>query len=182
MDLQARISRAVRIERNRAGLSLSEVARRACVSKATVSQLESGAGNPSVETLWALADALGVPFSRLVEDQPRSPVTLLRLPDLPAVPAAAAPYAAALVSACPPGARRDLYLIRAEPGDGHRSAPHPAGTIEHVVLCQGRAEAGPAAAPETLSVGDYLSYPGDAEHVFTALAPGTLAVLISELR
>ncbi len=182
MELQERIARSLRAERARTGLSLSETARRAGVSKATLSQLESGAGNPSVETLWALADALGVPFSRLVEDQPGSPVTLLRLRDLPAVPAAAAPYAAALVSACPPGARRDLYLIRAEPGEGHHSAPHPSGTVEHVVLCQGRAEAGPATCPEALEPGEYLRYPGDAEHVFVALAPGTVAVLVSELR
>jgi transcriptional regulator with XRE-family HTH domain len=50
-----------------AGLSLTELARRAGIAKSTLSQLESGAGNPSVETLWALAVALGVPFSRLVD-------------------------------------------------------------------------------------------------------------------
>jgi len=28
--------------------------------------------------------------------------------------------------------------------------------------------------------GDYIKYPGDVAHVFEALEPGTLAVLISE--
>ena len=35
---------------------------------------------------------------------------------------------------------------------------------------------------EHLHPGDYLSYAGDAPHVFEALAPGTSAVLISEQR
>ena len=43
-DLRTRIARTVRNERERAALSVSELARRAGISKATVSQLESGSG------------------------------------------------------------------------------------------------------------------------------------------
>ena len=38
--------------------------------QSTLSQLEAGTGNPSVETVWALGVALDVPFSRLVEAHP----------------------------------------------------------------------------------------------------------------
>jgi transcriptional regulator with XRE-family HTH domain len=54
-------------ERQRAGLSLTEVARRAGIAKSTLSQLEAGNGNPSLETLWALCVALNIPFARLME-------------------------------------------------------------------------------------------------------------------
>ncbi|MGL1180837.1 helix-turn-helix domain-containing protein, partial [Vibrio parahaemolyticus] len=54
-DLGDRIATTLRRERERRDLSVSELARRAGVAKATVSQLENGGGNPSVETLWALA-------------------------------------------------------------------------------------------------------------------------------
>ena len=73
----ATIAAALRRERERHGISLTELARRAGVAKSTLSQLESGAGNPSVETLWALAVVLEVPFSRLVEP-PVSPVQVVR--------------------------------------------------------------------------------------------------------
>src|ERR1700684_3982944 len=59
------IAASLRRERRRTGLSLTEVARRAGIAKSTLSQLESGAGNPSLETLWALCVALDAPFSRL---------------------------------------------------------------------------------------------------------------------
>ncbi|OZB84172.1 XRE family transcriptional regulator [Microbacterium sp. 13-71-7] len=180
-DLRERISRSLRREREAAGLSVSELARRAGVSKGTVSQLESGSSGPSVETLWAIADALGVPFAAFVEERTNAP-TLIRAGEHAGVPSAAAPYLATLIAACPPGARRDLYIIQAEPGEPRRSQPHHVGTTEHVVLISGRAMIGPADASEELHPGDYLSYPGDASHVFEALEPGTSAVLISELR
>ena len=60
------IAAALRRERDRAGISQTELARRAGLAKSTLSQLEAGPGNPSIETLWALGVALGVPFSRLI--------------------------------------------------------------------------------------------------------------------
>ncbi|WP_426621597.1 helix-turn-helix domain-containing protein [Microbacterium sp. As-52] len=180
-ELRTRIARTLRRERETAGLSVSELARRAGISKATVSQLESGAGNPSVETLWALGVALGVPFAVLVDQQANTP-TLIRADNLTGVPSAAAAYSATLLSASPPGARRDIYLIQAEPGDARRSDPHHPGTIEHVILMAGQARIGPAGEPVLLNPGDYLTYPGDAPHIFEATASGTSAVLISELR
>ena len=180
-DLGTRIARTLRREREARGLSVSELARQAGVSKATVSQLENGSGNPSVETLWALGVALDVPFAVLVDQQANAP-TLIRADDLSGVPSAAAAYSASLLSASPPGARRDLYLIQAEPGEPRRSAPHHAGTTEHVILISGQAQIGPVGDAVLLNPGDYLSYPGDTPHVFEATEPGTSAVLISELR
>lgn len=180
-DLRRRIARTLRRERERVGLSVSELARRAGISKATVSQLESGSGNPSVETLWALGVALDVPFAVLVDQQTSAP-TLIRADAHAGVPSAAAAYSATLLSASPPGARRDVYLIHAEPGDPRHSDPHHAGTTEHVILVSGQAHVGPEDDPVLLNPGDYLSYAGDGAHVFAATTPGTSAVLISELR
>ena len=42
------VAAALRRERERSGLSLTEAARRAGLGKSTLSQLESGAGNPSL--------------------------------------------------------------------------------------------------------------------------------------
>lgn len=71
------IARSLSRERQRSGLSLAEVARRAGIAKSTLSQLESGSGNPSLETLWSLCMALDMPFARLLEEE-QSTVRLLR--------------------------------------------------------------------------------------------------------
>jgi len=173
------ISAALRRERRRTGLTLTEVARRAGIAKSTLSQLESGAGNPSLETLWAICVALDAPFSRLL-DPPRPHVQVIRADEGPTVSAAQANYQATLLAACRPAARRDVYRIAAEPGQARASAPHMPGVTEHVVLSAGRALVGVAGEPVELAPGDYICYPGDLPHVFEALEPRTLAVLVSE--
>ena len=173
------IAASLRRERRRTGLSLTEVARRAGIAKSTLSQLESGAGNPSLETLWAICVALDAPFSRLL-DPPRPHVQVIRADEGPTVSAAQANYQATLLAACPPGARRDVYRIAAEPGQARASDPHMPGVVEHVVLSAGRALVGVAGEPVELAPGDYICYPGDLPHVFEALEPRTLAVLVSE--
>jgi transcriptional regulator with XRE-family HTH domain len=173
------IAASIRRERDRAGLSLTELARRAGIAKSTLSQLESGVGNPSVETLWALGVALGVPFSRLV-DQPRPAVRVIRSGEGPITYSERANYAATLLASCPPHARRDIYRIQVQPGEPRLSEPHNPGATEHVVLSTGRALVGPVGQPADLGPGDYISYPGDAPHIFKALEPDTAAVMIME--
>jgi transcriptional regulator with XRE-family HTH domain len=173
------IAASLRRERAKAGLSLSEVAKQAGIAKSTLSQLESGAGNPSVETLWAISTALGVQFSRLVE--PAVPkVQVIRAGEGPTIYSERADYIATLLAVCPPNARRDIYLISAEPGSARESEPHQPGVVEHVVMCSGRALVGLREEAVELNPGDYTSYPGDLPHVFEALEPGTRAVLLSE--
>jgi transcriptional regulator with XRE-family HTH domain len=173
------IAASLRRERRRSGLSLTEVARRAGIAKSTLSQLESGTGNPSLETLWAICVALDAPFSRLLEP-PRPHTEVIRADEGPTVAAAEADYQATLLAACPPGARRDVYRIQAEPGHARASEPHMPGVVEHVVIGAGRALVGVAGEAAELRPGDYIRYPGDVPHVFEALEPGTRAVLVSE--
>ncbi|MFD0404224.1 helix-turn-helix domain-containing protein [Kitasatospora sp. NPDC127116] len=178
-ELIGQIAASIRRERERSGLSMAELARRAGIAKSTLSQLESGAGNPSVETLWALGVALNVPFSRLV-DPPRPVVKVIRAGEGPVTHSERADYAATALSSCPPNARRDIYRIEAQPGEARASDPHMPGTVEHVLIGAGRALVGPTEAPVELGPGDYVSYPGDTPHVFRALAPDTLAVIVME--
>ncbi|SHL24961.1 transcriptional regulator, XRE family with cupin sensor [Pseudonocardia thermophila] len=173
------IAAAVRRERERLGLSLTELARRAGVAKSTLSQLEAGTGNPSVETLWALAVELGVPFSRLV-DPPADPVQVIRAGEGYIVHSEQAPFAAVLLSTCPPGARRDLHILQAEPGGTRAAHAHIAGTTEHLIVITGRWLAGPEAEPVELNVGDYIRFRGDRPHRYEALEPGSTAVLVME--
>ena len=53
----------IRTLRARQGLSMGQLAARAGMSKGTLSKLESGDGNPTLDTLAALASALSVPLA-----------------------------------------------------------------------------------------------------------------------
>ena len=180
-DAVRAVATNVQRERARAGWSISELGRRANVAKSTLSQLEAGSGNPSVETLWALATALGIPFARLVEPA-TSRVTVVRAGEGQAYASGAGGYLATLLATAAPDSRCDLYRLEVAEGARRESDPHPQGTVEHLLLCSGSALIGPADDPVLLGPGDFISYRGDAPHVFEGRPGGALAMLVSEQR
>src|ERR1700741_1674695 len=95
-DILPLVSMSLRRERARAALSLTELAKRAGIAKSTLSQLENGQANPSLETLWALGPALGIPLSRLI-DPPRSDVQVIRAGEGAVLHAERDPYAAVML-------------------------------------------------------------------------------------
>ena len=69
----------IRGERARRGMSRKLLAHHAGISERYLTQLESGKGNVSIVLLRHVAAALGLPLSRLVEDETPSPeMTLVR--------------------------------------------------------------------------------------------------------
>ena len=105
---------SIRRERLAAGLSVTELAKRAGVAKSTLSQLESGLGNPSIETLWALAMAMGLQVTRFFE-QPRQNTRVIRANEGSTAYTENGNYAATLLADCPAGMRRDIYGSRCSP-------------------------------------------------------------------
>jgi transcriptional regulator with XRE-family HTH domain len=164
-DLIYAVAANVRRLRAVRGLSAGALAAASGVGKATLSRIEAGQANPTVETLYALADALGVSFGTLTSaETPRVRVT--RAADTPRVGGAVqirvldrlygAPLVELLDAVFPAGKVRD-------------ADPHPPGVTEHLVVVRGRLRAGPARQPVELDAGDLLRFPGDVPHVYAAL-------------
>lgn len=172
-----RMARALQRERTRLGWSLSEAAKRAGVSKSTLSQLESGAGNPSIETLWSLAATYGVQLAQLL-DPPRARMAVTRFADLPQLASSTSSFAAALLSSGQAGVRRDVYLAMAGPDGVRESTPHPTGTVEHLLVASGSVRATCDGESVDLAAGDFLTYPGDVAHSVQALEPDTMLVYV----
>ncbi|GAB4268846.1 MAG: XRE family transcriptional regulator [Pararhodobacter sp.] len=179
MTPNAIIAAAIQRERELAQISLSALAAKAGLAKSTLSQLESGKGNPNVETLWAIATALGIPFSALFEAA-SSHSALIRADEGLSLSSANAEFAAVLLDKSPPDRRRDLYRVRLQQGAPRRSDPHPRGTIEHAFLCSGRVRLGPEGSAEDLSPGDYFRYSGDVAHGYEALSDEALLLLVMD--
>jgi transcriptional regulator with XRE-family HTH domain len=149
-------------------LSLATLATRADLAKATLANLEQGRGNPTIETLWSLAIALGVPFSDLLDDRRETTTVVVRAQQ------------GARVRGAAPGGKLNLRLLDRIEGGGlveifdlflparaeHLGGPHGSGVVERVLVHEGSITVGPAAAPLTLGPGDYARYSGDGPHVY----------------
>lgn len=71
----------LRKAREDAGLEQRELAERAGISRATVSNAERGVGTPNTATLRSWAHATGVSLAWLVDDASTMPITLPQLDD-----------------------------------------------------------------------------------------------------
>jgi DNA-binding XRE family transcriptional regulator/quercetin dioxygenase-like cupin family protein len=166
--------------RGAAGLSAVELARRAGLGRATLAQLEAGGGNPTLETLYALANELRVPLAELIAEpdggaEPR----VLRRGEGPASSGAVVD-ATLLHRGHRGGLGLEVYALGLRPGAVQRSAAHPPGTREHLHLHSGRVRVGPADRAVELAGGDYADYPADVEHHYECLdgTPASATLLI----
>lgn len=154
----------LRALREARGLSLSALARAADLGKGTLSELESGRRNPTLETLFALTSALELPLSAALPDTEQAP------PD-----ASGAVVDAWLVEQC--GAV-EVFRLRVRAGATQVSAAHAIGVREQVLVVAGTLVLGDAADPVRLEPGDAHPYPGDRPHIWTAVDGEVSAVLV----
>jgi transcriptional regulator with XRE-family HTH domain len=155
------------------GLSLAALAQSSGVAKATLTKLESGAGNPTVDTLYALADSLGVALGELIADPPATSVQVVRAGEGPRVRGA---LSARLLDRVYGHGLVELYELSLTPRT-RRAAPHPAGVVESLFVTEGTARVGPLDELVDLEPGDFLRFPGDRPHAYAALGEGARAVL-----
>ncbi|MFF7284399.1 helix-turn-helix domain-containing protein [Streptomyces griseorubiginosus] len=172
------VARNVRFLREQRGLSLAELARQAGLAKQTLSNLEQGTGNPTVDTLFAIAAALGVPVTRLVAEREQV-MTVQRADEV--VWERHGGYESRSLDHVYGSGVIENYVVRiAQDPDGvvKPSEPHPVGTLEHLYVISGRVRVGPVGEAVELSAGDFVRYPGDRPHVYESLDGESLVHIV----
>ena len=153
--------------RARAGWSLGELARRADIGKSTLSQLEAGTGNPSVETLVAVSVALGVPFAELVTRATGS-VDVLRSDEGAVIESSSGQFRARLLGASSRGVS-EIYEYQLVDGTAYTAEPHPSGVRELVICLTGRLRIGPIDDEVELAPGDRAEFACDQPHRYETI-------------
>ncbi len=162
--LSAAIGRKIMMLRRRRGLTLSELARSAGISKSTLSEIESGNVNPTINTLWAIARALGVSFGELVE-----PLQEICTEDV-------------CVQLLKRGFNAELYIMHVRRGVTYMSNPHPEGTRESVIVLRGRLLCGPLDRPMLLEAGSSITFSADRTHIYATFDEDTTLLVLIRYR
>jgi len=163
------IGRRIRGLREERGISLSALARAAGVGKATLSGLENGTRNPTLETLWAITTELGVPLAMAVGTPP--PVDAGgsgRTGGVPVVHGTAVEGTLLQVFE-DEGVTYELYRLVIRAGTTQVSPAHHEGVTEHVTVFAGTLSAGPAGAPLRAGPGEHVSWRSDVPHSYAVL-------------
>jgi transcriptional regulator with XRE-family HTH domain len=164
-EVALRVAVNLRELRRRRSLSLDELAQRSGVSRAGLSQIETGKTNPTLGVLWKVASGLSVPFSELLgEAQPD--VSVLRRKDVPVLRSADRRFESRPHMPSIGGNQVELYDLRLAPHTRHASEAHSAGTRELVVVLAGALRIQTGERVEDLEVGDSLLFNAGVPHVY----------------
>lgn len=161
-------------------MSLSALATAAGISKSTLSELERGRGNPSIDTVWLLARALNLSFAALFEDDDAEAAHVLRFDAMPVVTREHPGFEARHVLTRHPRGELELYVLDLAAGASRRAAGHTPGIIEHVLVISGTLEVGPESETEVLGPGDYIRFRADRPHRYTALSGPARAISLHD--
>jgi transcriptional regulator with XRE-family HTH domain len=142
-------------------ISLGQLAVEAGIGKGTLSELETGQRNPTLETLFAVTTALGVPLSAAL------PPGETQAPSVAAVSGEA--IEAVLVDRfVDVAATTELYRVTLAAGRRQDSAPHSAGVTEHWIVYAGALELGPNGETVRLGPGESSTFTADVPHGYRA--------------
>lgn len=165
-QLAARIGAAVRGTRTARALSVADLARATGLSKTILARIESGAGNPSLQTLFAVARALDLPLGALL-DEPHVP-RVRAIPRGSGHPLATGSGSVQLLHADGRPRRSELFDLLVVGGQEHVSDGHLPGTEEIVLCTAGRLHAGPVGEEVALKPGDAVWFLADGPHRYAA--------------
>ncbi|HEX4221978.1 MAG TPA: helix-turn-helix domain-containing protein [Pseudonocardiaceae bacterium] len=169
----------MRRARTQRGFSLSELARRSTIGKATLSQLEAGTGNPTIETVFSLSRALELPISDLLDHRRPAGLTVVRAADVEPLSGEAVDLRL-LRRLEVESAVLEVYDQQVRP-EGRQSSFGHVG-VEHTVVQSGRLGVEVDGERVELDAGDYICFDAVAPHNYTALGGPVRSVLLLQYR
>ncbi|MEV4419696.1 XRE family transcriptional regulator [Patulibacter sp. NPDC049589] len=175
LEIVGRCGANVRRLRVSRGLSQTELARRAGVSKGTLSQLEAAEGNPTIETLWSLAKALGVPFVDLLAEA-GDEIAVIRGGDVPGVRFPG--IRASAVDRIYGKEVTDIVEATYFGGEVRDAVPDGAGTVTRAWIASGCIELTIEGETLRLETGDFVRFRSDVPHRFAPQGGDTRVLML----
>jgi len=179
-DLAGALARVLQSLRAERGWSLDQLALRSGVSKGVLVALEQGRSNPNLATLARIADAFGVPVTRLVD-----------VPDEPAVRITGANQARVLwrgeaggtgtiLAATDPPWAAELWRWVVQPGERFGGDAHAPATREMIWVEAGAVMLTVAGRSYQVEAGQCARFPGGLPHSYAndGAGPALLTMIV----
>jgi transcriptional regulator with XRE-family HTH domain len=147
------------------GLSQSGLAKLASVPRSTVTYLESGTGNPSLQNLIRVAGALQVSIEELLR-KPRGNCQLIKKDSIQGQKRANGMVVIFKLLPDPIPAM-ELDRVKIQPGARMGGVPHTPQTKEYMVCISGQIEVAVSGTKYQVDPGDVLAFSGDQPHSYS---------------
>jgi transcriptional regulator with XRE-family HTH domain len=155
--------RRIRAER---GLSLERLAGLSGVSRAMLGQIELGQSTPTINVLWKIARALGLPFSALITSASAPSATVLPANRAWILRSRDGAFTSRALFPMDRPRPVEFYELRLAQGAEEIADPHPPGTGENLVVVEGAVEIAIAGEARRLEEGDAIVFQADVPHAY----------------
>jgi len=166
LALSGQLGATVQRLRKAYNLSLSELSLQSGVAKSIISQIERNETNPTLATIWRLAQALDVSIERVLqttEDEPFLEKTSKA--DTPILVSDDGKCRLAIIGWIKTVEWLQCYEFSAEPGGVLESDAHQRGSVECLSVRVGELEVSVADARDVAKTGETLRYRCDRPHI-----------------
>lgn len=164
LDLTPVVGENLRRLRAQRGLSLERLSKASGVSRAMLGQIELEQSTPTINVLWKIARALGVPFSALITSRDAGRTTVMRASRAKVLRSHDGSFTSRALFPVDAPRTVELYELTLAPGSFEEASPHPPGTAENLVLTHGSLVMIVDGDRHELGAGDAILFEADVPH------------------
>jgi XRE family transcriptional regulator, regulator of sulfur utilization len=166
LAVSSQLGKTVQRLRKAYNLSLSELSEQSGVAKSIISQIERNETNPTLATIWRLAQALDVSIERVLHATADDPfLDKTSRGETPILVSDDGKCRLAIIGWLKTVEWLQWYDFRSEPGGVLESDPHQRGSVECLSVLEGELEVEVAGTRENVRAGETLRYRADRPHV-----------------
>jgi transcriptional regulator with XRE-family HTH domain len=156
--------------RARRGLTLDNFAKISGVSRAMLSQIEIGRSVPSINVVFKIARAFGLPFSALLASSSGRRAHVMPAHTAKTLRSASGEFSTRALF--PFGAERkaEFYELRLQAGGVEQADAHALGTMENLIVVRGELEITTSTGQYRLLAGDAFLFQADEPHKYRNIA------------
>jgi len=165
-EFTASVASSVRRLRQQQSMTLGTLSTRSGVSRAMLSQVESGKTTPTIAVLWKIAEGLQVPFSALLGSEELDLTYLSRRAEARSIASRDGRFSTRPLHQPGRLEKVDFYEITVEPCGRSTSRPHLPGTVEMLIVAVGRLRLEVGEHTHQLAEGDAIVFAADQPHSY----------------
>lgn len=152
----------LRTERN---LTLGQLSKISGISKAMLSDIEKGNSNPTINTIWKIANGLNVPYTKLMEDIEKE-ATVVRKSDSVMQTGETEHYRVYCYFRNTPVRNFELFYVELDAQTSNATIGHSEKAQEYIYIIQGELVLHTETSDYTLSAGDSFVFDSSIDHTY----------------
>lgn len=165
MDLNHIIAANLNRLRTGKNLSLGQLSDLSGVSKAMLSQIEKGESNPTINTIWKIANGLKVPYTKLIDEMPNNAV-IVRKSECTKQVNEAENYRVFCYFTSTPTRNFELFRVELDSHSANESIGHSEKSQEYIYITNGKLILKTKGKEYTLSEGDSIYFDSSVRHTY----------------